>query len=152
MDQSPAWEAYSSSANREIPRILWNRKVHYDIYKRPSSVLILSTAIQSMSPDFFASNEFQIIGSNKRKFSKWFRLCAISGFRRGVNKNLRLLRFYTASISSFVPTFRDKPSYHHGFAWSLKAGPINGPETSIRNYHSTLRKIPNERRSWFRFS
>jgi hypothetical protein len=26
-------------------------------------------------------------------------------------------------------------------------GPIGYPETSVRNYHSTLRNIPNERRS-----
>ena len=32
-------------------------------------------------------------------------------------------------------------------AWPLKMGPIDCPETSVRYYHSTLRKIPKERRS-----
>jgi hypothetical protein len=32
-------------------------------------------------------------------------------------------------------------------SWPLKIGPISCPETSARNYHSTLRKIPKERRS-----
>jgi len=152
MDQSPAWEVCRSSANREPPRSLWNSKGHYHIYKRPPSVLILSTASQPMSPDFFASNEFQIIGPNERKFSKWFRLCVISGFRRSINKICAFWEFYTALISSFVPTFRNKQFYHHGFAWPLNTGPINCPETSIRYYHSTLRKIPKKRRPLYRFS
>ena len=32
-------------------------------------------------------------------------------------------------------------------AWPSKMGPIGCPETSVRNYHSTLRKNPKERRS-----
>jgi hypothetical protein len=31
-------------------------------------------------------------------------------------------------------------------SWPLKMGPIGCPETSVRNYHSTLCKIPEERR------
>jgi hypothetical protein len=30
-------------------------------------------------------------------------------------------------------------------AWPLKMGPIGCPETSVRNHHSALRKIPKER-------
>jgi len=29
MEQSPSWEANRFSASQEIPRILWNSKVHY---------------------------------------------------------------------------------------------------------------------------
>ena len=32
MQQSPSWEANQFSASKEIPRILWNVKVHYHIY------------------------------------------------------------------------------------------------------------------------
>jgi hypothetical protein len=32
-------------------------------------------------------------------------------------------------------------------SWTLKMGPIGGPETLVRNYHSSLRNNPEERSS-----
>ena len=40
MEQSPSWEANWFSGNQEIPRILWERKVHYRIHKCPPSVSV----------------------------------------------------------------------------------------------------------------
>jgi len=42
MEHSPSWEANWSAASQEIPRILWNLKVHHRTHKRTPPVPILS--------------------------------------------------------------------------------------------------------------
>jgi hypothetical protein len=50
------------------------------------------------------------------------------------------------SRSSSVPTFRDNVSVPSSRV--KKTGSTDCPETSVQNYHSTLRNIPEERRSY----
>jgi hypothetical protein len=42
MEQSPSWEANRFLASQEIPRIFWNPKFHYRVYKSPPPIHILS--------------------------------------------------------------------------------------------------------------
>jgi hypothetical protein len=62
----------------------------------------------------------------------------ILGFRRDVAEICALLGYYAASCGNCLPTFRG--------SWPLNMGPILCPETSVNNYHTAPRNIPEERR------
>jgi hypothetical protein len=79
----------------------------------------------------------------------------ISGFRRDVDEIYALLGYNAASSGNPLPTFRDNISVPSSRVkkskktWTdpLKMGPIRCPETSVKDYHSTLCYTPEECRS-----
>ena len=72
----------------------------------------------------------------------WF---AIPGYRREVHENCVLLGHYVASRVNSLQTFRDILSLpSSGVKNPFKLGPIGCPETSRRDYRSSLRNNPEE--------
>jgi hypothetical protein len=63
MEVSPSWEASSSAAHQEIPRFLWNRKIHYCPYPEPC---------QSVhAPSYLLKNHFNFILPSTPTYCKW---------------------------------------------------------------------------------
>ena len=94
--------------------------------------------------------------TRKTELIRTSRNVLISGFRRELADSCALLGYYAANSGNFLSTFRENLSLlSSGFqnpqeskdSLSLRMGPIECPETSVRNYHYSLRNNPEERSS-----
>ena len=72
-EQSPSWEANRFSASQEIPRILWNPKVHNRIYKCLPPVPTLSQLdlVHDLTSHFLKIHLNIILPATPRS-SRWF--------------------------------------------------------------------------------
>ena len=72
MQQIPSWTANRFSASQEIPRILWNLKVHCRIYKcLPPVPIILSQINPVHAPSQFLKSRLSIIFPSTPGCSEW---------------------------------------------------------------------------------
>jgi hypothetical protein len=86
---------------------------------------------------------------------RWRRKVTYMRKMKNVGEIRALVGYYTESSGNPLPMFRDNLSLlssrvkesRISLSWPLKMGTISCLETSVKDYHTKLRNIPEERRS-----
>ena len=102
-EQSPSWEANRFSANQEIPRILWNPKLHYRIHNSPLPVPV-SNPVQSMLLHITSSCVIRNWKTWSYRNTSLIRLCKQHCF-------CRVDLFHHTTVSA---KWQDRPKYFDG--------------------------------------
>jgi hypothetical protein len=94
------------SANQEIPRLLWNPKVHYGVHKRPLPAPILSqmNRVHTLQTCFYKIHFNIILPSTSRSFE----LCL--PFRLSNQNFVRISYLY---LAQYMPCPSHPPSFYH---------------------------------------
>ena len=71
MVQSPSWKANRFSSSRELPRNLWNLKVHYRIHNSQPPAPVLRQINSVSAPCHFLKVHFNIILPSMLRSFKW---------------------------------------------------------------------------------
>jgi hypothetical protein len=111
VEQSPSWEADSHSAS-QIPRLLWNPKIHYRIHNSPPLVSDLSQMNPvHISPTYFPKIHSNIILSCTPSYSLIFRF-----------SDQNFVRISHLSSACYIPCPPHPPWFDHpnNFWWSVQ--------------------------------
>ena len=148
MEQSPPWEADSSSPSQEIPRTVCNSVVRYRIHNRPPLVTTLGHFnLAHDLPIYFFKNQRSIIFSSTSRSSKW------SPSYRFLHRNpaflfshiqatcaaclISSIMLYRTVLHNTIPIGCINQQWNNHASWYECCKSPNNPCTDIYSYLST---------------
>jgi hypothetical protein len=129
MEKSASWEADSHSASTDIPRHMWNPRVHYRFHNSPPLVSILNQMNPvHNSPSYFPKIHFSIISPSTSRSYEWLLTFRFS------DEN-----FVCISLEVSLRNIKCMLVYYH--LWTGQNPNLKMPKKSFQN-------VPKFRDSW----